>query len=199
MKAPEKIQFTDSGFHYNNSGSQGCFFTITGGADCGYRAEHIYGCRDSLAVVIRKDYQGGFQKNHLLGMSWSLEKKRDEKVEEFFTKIEDQLGLDERTVIVDCERTTEVLLFLAPFWVGNQVKKSIFTLLFRCAMIYYEGDMDKAFDSYGLLASIKPVIKRFLAGYTKTSFCLDVGGGEGIVRKTYHWSEKDIEERFVKP
>lgn len=109
-----------------------------------------------------------------------------ENVDTWFTKIEDMLKLPVRTVLYRVEKLGKVLVDSAghtqdvninaiivepsPFWLVNDTRRSLFTLLLRNAVSFYDADMDKAFTSYELAKRMLPAIKWFLAGNTTPTY-----------------------------
>lgn len=104
-----------------------------------------------------------------------------EKLNHFFTKRENKLKLEKRTVFHKVENHPNlVIIELSPFWVENSTRRSLFTMLLR-ASIYYDNDFYAALNKYDLtkLPNIQNAIKYFF---------------EGNVNPTYkNWTRRDDE------
>ncbi len=94
----------------------------------------------------------------------------------FFTKIENQLKIKKQTVFYHSNLKGAVIIEVADFWLENQCRRSLFTLLLRCGAVYFKNDFDKAINSYNLAKATKNAIHYFLAGNVNPTFT-DIEGG----------------------
>lgn len=100
-------------------------------------------------------------------------------LDRFFDYFESKINLKERTIFYPCVinknwtkqyNKNVVVMKLSPFWLENSTNKSMFTLLLRCGGVYYQNDINKALNKYGLSRVIASVIKWFFKGNTKPTY-----------------------------
>jgi hypothetical protein len=96
------------------------------------------------------------------------------KIDRFFTrreeKLKDQIPENKRTIIYKTDIENTLVLEISPFWRKNLVCRAMFTLLLRCACVYYENNFNDAIENYNLASLIKPTINHFLEGNTIPTF-----------------------------
>lgn len=104
------------------------------------------------------------------------------RAQDFFTKIEDRLGLQERISFSPTDSKQTILVSVPLFWRESNFRRGLFTLLLRCACGYYNADVEKALAGYPLAASVLPMLKFFLDGHVvcKQGY---VGELDGVVTK----------------
>lgn len=103
-----------------------------------------------------------------------------EALDRFWTAIHETLGIktpviihrtamrrDDRTEMPALSAQT-VILKVPAYWRQTGLRRAIFTLLLRGAVIY-GYDLKRAFNEYALLVSVRGAVNRFFAGHTRTT------------------------------
>ena len=85
------------------------------------------------------------------------------RVNEFWQKIHAKLGLPE-LVIFKTHTPNRIVIQVPKFWRENRMRQGLFTLLLRCSIVYYKGNLNTAFRNYRLLSSVRNTVNFFLAG-----------------------------------
>lgn len=86
-------------------------------------------------------------------------------VAEFIGRIEEILKLRNKTEVGPTQRRIICWLEVAPFWMAQSMRRSLFTSLLRAAT-EYTGDFEKAIESQKYLRETNLALERFFAGYT---------------------------------
>ncbi len=152
---------------------------------------YCYECRESFASYWNssEEYIGFHLKRALLA---------PDLVGEFFKNIEGtlQIPVSQMSEVMATEDGHGVIIKLSPFWVGDKQRHSFFTLMLRCACLYYKGDMDAAMKEYYLINTYcRKAVDHFLSGNTtsKVSFHYGFVGDHGGLTQT------DLNRLLVKP
>lgn len=98
---------------------------------------------------------------------------REWQTEEFASRwheMEKSLGLSKYTVVHPTDKTGAIILKFSPFWMANDTRRSLATLLMRMWLISPTAKLDTAIDNYDLSEQVKPAIKWFMAGHTKPTY-----------------------------
>ena len=94
------------------------------------------------------------------------------KIDRFFTKREDKLKLQTRTIFYKVfGQKDAVIIEISPFWTENSTRRSLFTLLLRAALNYNNNFYD-CLDEYTLTRpeTIKKAIRWFFEGNVNPTY-----------------------------
>lgn len=160
------------------------------------RIHSIYQCRDSFGYRWKRARYVGFKTLRIDTKS----------VGAFFTKIETKLGVapDDQTVIHMTDMAGALILHVSPFWMVNETRRSVFTLMLRMAAVYYKGDINKAIKAYPLARSVGAAVRWFLDGAIKPTYkrltARDIGGARGFVAEVSGLRTKaQLATKLVRP
>lgn len=160
MISPTRLRLNTNSFQYWSFFGEGAFFRYDGP-----RSSFITTCREAIASPdafgnpsIR---QIGFHRSNGVNA---------ERVDEFFKIIHRTLGIRSRLTIHRALGNRAIVIDVPSFWLESGLRRAVFTLLLRCAAVYYENDIDDARTEYELLDSVKDPIDRFLRGHTCSDF-----------------------------
>lgn len=85
-------------------------------------------------------------------------------------EIETMLNLTNRSSIHATDKTGAIILNLSAFWLENDTRRSLATLLIRMLAMNPTQTLDQAIQSYMLSRDVAPAIKWFLGGHTKPTY-----------------------------
>ena len=127
-------------------------------------------------------------------------------------EIETTLGLTERSVIhrikgpehyMPLPPDPAVIFNLLPFWIENETRRSLVTLLIRMLIAYGKPTLNESIDNYPLSKMCAPAIKWFLAGHTKSTSKLNktgpANGYVGFVNQYTGLSQEELAKVLIKP
>jgi hypothetical protein len=115
----------------------------------------LHTCRDGFAKYFKKE-------NKFIGFNcikWNLK-----QFNEFWIQIENKLNLKTKTWFYRTQ------IKVSPFWLENDTRRSLFTLLLRCGACFYKGNLDDALKNYDLSSLVIPAIRHFLDGNTVPTY-----------------------------
>lgn len=193
-----KYTFTDpkamSQYDNEKSGEQsGFFFVVVDG-----RIQSNPHCRDSVERRCQEFLAQS--KPELLGKTLQLAFKKagvtPEQLKAFWTPIFKKLGKESVVLFHTCNVPNTTVFNLRKFWMENQIRRSVFTMLVRASCNY--PSFENAAENYSLLKNTLPALKYFLEGNTVPTFeCEDYTHSF-----YYYFADKDkatIERRLTKP
>ena len=126
-----------------------------------YQVNQTYDCRETFATSWGRAVRGGTG-----NISLSTHPKTRVKVARFIKKLEDKLGLKERTT---CHRiigrTSGMIIKPSNWWLRSAMRRSIFTIFLRAGK-KYNGDFDAAIKTQRYFRLTKDAVDRFLEGNT---------------------------------
>lgn len=117
----------------------------------------IRNCREEFA---------GYFGNSTRFVGFSFRNTNIKLLNEFFKTIEKKIS-KKQTVFYATNVKGVIICEPAPFWRISAFRRGLFTLFLRCGAVYYKEDFDEALERYGLTRAVKPMVYRFIAGYTE--------------------------------
>jgi len=162
--------------------------------------------------IYYKDGSIGNVKNCRVEFSWSFREQHKRigfsrpnldinLFNEFFEKIENKLNLKIKSVFYKTDKEDTIIIKLAPFWLQNDTRRSLLTLLMRCVSIY-KGNLDETLENDVLAQHVLLAINYFLNGFTVPTYGdmnkKDCQGYFGFVTQFKNVSEKQLKTMLVK-
>lgn len=142
---------TEGAFVFVESHSEGTSFEILNSVTCREEFSYDFNFQDKFI---------GFKSR---GISI-------EKLNKFFTIIENKLKLRTKTVFFNTEIKNFVIIKMSKFWKRDELTLGFFSLFLRAGAAFYRRrTFEKTFGAYYLSRDIRPAINKFLKGYTKLS------------------------------
>lgn len=129
----------------------------------------IYDCRDSFCSMWSRSEYIEYLLNQSFVLVFAANKNINlQSVEEFFNLVETKLKVlpANRTKFQVTNFANQIVFTPAVFWTKDNIRKSLFSLLLRCAIVHYTGNFDAAINNYNLAAQCKNFINFFLEGNT---------------------------------
>jgi hypothetical protein len=119
----------------------------------------VVACREEFATLFEET-------DKIIGFSMD-NKINAARFNKFLTYIENKLKLKRKSTIYKTNFNSVILIRPAPFWLSCEENRSWLTLFIRCGIVYYKDSFIAAYKEYDLTNVLRPVINRFLGGYTK--------------------------------
>lgn len=90
------------------------------------------------------------------------------KVREFFADVEGTIGLKTHSVFHETDSRHHFICEPSPFWFRYWLRRQVFTMLLRCAALFYKGERSRgdALLMYGLTKNTINAIGVFISGMT---------------------------------
>lgn len=88
-----------------------------------------------------------------------------------------------------------IIVEIPVLWRQNSTSRSLFTLLLRCSIVYYDKDFKNSILKYKLAAKVIHAIEWFLAGNTKPTYCSltkKYEGYTGFVAQFHDVKDEDL-------
>ncbi len=129
-----------------------------------------YYCRDQLAMMFNTDMG-----HDMIGMH--IPNKLDlPRLVEYWKGIEDTLGIEKESVFFAADTTGFVtrnpvfIVKLSPFWLANDTRRSLVSLLLRAGAIYPRATFSESLYAYPVAQPIIAAINWFMSGNTKPTY-----------------------------
>ncbi len=171
--------------------------------------KHVFSCREYLSFFWRKGVYGtqAFDNTNNNWIGFNFTGLDIEKLNEFWKPIEEKLSLDKKTFFYRTNLNPQTIVMkVPPFWMENNFKKGVFSLLLRLAIVYGTNlnlTYDAAVQKYSLAKCVKPMLDYFLDGNTKIdqdiAVELPTSRTTGIITEFNGISVEQIKQRLTKP
>lgn len=193
----------------------GMFFMMGGKDNC--EGISFAQCRDSVALYWATIVP---VKGTLLRIGYSLNKRGPSldgiaigpiesvldipKINVFFAAVSSKLGIPE-PVFYHTQLAGTMILDVPEFWRTSLAAESVFTLLLRCAAVYYDPSkgvdtVSKAIRAYPLANNVWKAVERFLDGYTNlVGTAISPMNAIGFVKVMNDKNDSQIATMLVKP
>ncbi len=155
------FNFSYENYPYMNNIPEGYFFYLRGDKTFNVGLG-LLKCRETFSFY--------FATNFIKYIGFKKENININSINEFFEIIEDKLNLKERTEFYKTDLNDTIIVEMSNFWRQNDTTIQVFTLFLRCAAIHYNGDFNKAIQTYKLSNYVKLALEHFLKGNTKPAY-----------------------------
>lgn len=163
----ENYTFSDpQGIMKYKDDQRGIFFVVVDGA---IRQQHT--CRDSFerrCQEFNAQTAGGIMLGKKLQVAFKTNKINLERMEAFWKPIFKKLGKESVFLFHTCNIETSVVINMRKWWMQNQMRRAVFSMLLRASCVY--ASFDEASKNYYIMQNTLAALTRFLEGYTIPTF-----------------------------
>ena len=177
-------------------------------------ARYTYG-RDGSFWKIHKNYTVVYGHRCRVQVAWEIFNKPSIKqfcfssscfdlnsVQKFWKYIQDKLGKQAMPNFIPTDIKMLWVIEVPEFWRINSTRRSLFTLLLRCSVAYYQNSFEEALKAYPLAHKVISAIDYFLDGNVNVTYKQlsrrDEEGYGGFVAQFQKLPLKKIAEWLVK-
>ena len=123
-------------------------------------------------------------------------------INKFWNFVARKLGTKTRPTFIQTNKVDFLIIDIPEFWLTNDTRRSLFTLLLRCSAAYYKGRFQDGINTYDLASRVSHAIQYFLAGNTTPTYqnlsTLDDEGYTGFVAQFEGVEKEKLAEFLVK-
>lgn len=127
-----------------------------------YQVNRTYNCRETFA----KAWSRVITEKRSKHICFFVQHRSHINVAKFIKKLEDTLGLKDRTICRKSKRLVYLIIEPSKWWLQSTIRRSVFTIFLRASRKYDGKSFEKAIYSQKYFRWTKNAVEQFLEGNT---------------------------------